>query len=319
MNPKISYSLDWQPMASLPNETGGILSVVGVGADACYVAAQHGLWECKDAGRKWKPVKGPWNDAMVSAIATSPAFERDKTLLIATAVGILRTDDDGHSWTVGTAPRPIAGVTSLCLSPAFARDGVAFAGTAEDGVLRSDDGGRTWVAWNFGLLDLNVISLALVPDFGHGETLFAGTESGLFRSTNGGRAWREVTLIEDVSPVLSLSFSPVILAGMPANVLAGTEESGLFRSLDGGETWEQTIAWPSTACINYLLYLNKMLVAATSRSIAISFDDGETWNHQNFSQPILALGSWSGQLWAGTSTGGLWQVRIELTGSAHDR
>lgn len=318
-NSKVLRRFDWQPVASLPGEKGAILRLAQAGAGRCFAATQHGLWASRHDGLTWAPVAGPWKDALVSDVASSPAPERDRTLLVGTAVGLLRTDDGGNSWTTGAGQRPVGGVTAICLSPTFSQDGLAFIGTAEDGVLRSEDGGRTWAAWNFGLLDLNVLSLAIVPDFGHNETLLAGTDSGLFRSTNGGRAWREVTLDEDVTPVVSLAFSPKVSPGGHAYAFAGTDGGGLFGSWDGGKSWEPANTWAGSTCINSLLCGPGLLVAATNEGVSLSLDDGATWQSEDFPEPILALGLWSGQLWAGTTTTGLWRAQIELARSAHGR
>jgi len=79
-------------------------------------------------------------------------------------------------------------ISALATSPNFADDGTILAGSIEDGVFCSMDRGVQWAAWNFGLLDLHVLCMALSPHFGRDETVFVGTETGLFRSTNGGHA-----------------------------------------------------------------------------------------------------------------------------------
>ena len=88
------------------------------------------------------------------------------------------------------------------------------------------------------MLDLNVFCMAISSDFANDETLFVGTESGIFRSTNGGRAWREVDFPTEFAPVLSLAVSPDYTNDGDGGVLlAGTESCGLFCSEDGGRTW----------------------------------------------------------------------------------
>jgi hypothetical protein len=104
------------------------------------------------------------------------------------AGGILYSQDGGNQWLSARVPKPPPVVSCFAASPDFERDGVVLAGSLEDGVLRSADRGRSWVTWNFGLLDLAVMSLAISPNFAEDEMVFAGTESGLFRSSNGGRA-----------------------------------------------------------------------------------------------------------------------------------
>ena len=135
--------------------------------------------------------------------------------------GILRPVDGGECWFIATLPSPPPFVAALAISPNYAHDGTLFAATLEDGVFRSADRGGYWAAWNFGLLDLNVFALAVSPDYASDETLYVGTESGIFRSTNGGRAWRAVDFPADRAPVrsracLSPAAAPTDLAATAA-------------------------------------------------------------------------------------------------------
>jgi photosystem II stability/assembly factor-like uncharacterized protein len=172
--------------------------------------------------------------AHVPCAALSPHFEEDGHVYAGVSGGILRSTDAGRTWLSATFPPPAPLVTCLVISPAYVRDGTLFAGTLEDGVFISTDAGAHWSAWNFGLLDLNVLSLAISPDFERDECVYAGTESGLFRSTNGGRAWREVDLPGGYAPVTSLALIDA------QTLLAGTEGAGLFTSADGGKSWQKS-------------------------------------------------------------------------------
>ena len=62
-----------------------------------------------------------------------------------------------------------------------------------------------------------------------------GVDSGVFRSTNGGRAWREVDFPLELGPVLSLALSPAY--SKDGILFAGTESQGLYRSEDRGLNW----------------------------------------------------------------------------------
>jgi photosystem II stability/assembly factor-like uncharacterized protein len=166
------------------------------------------------------------------------------------------------------------------------------AATVEDGVLRSADRGSEWQAWNFGLLDLDVYALALSPAFGGGpaaggdETAFVGTETGVFRSTNGGRAWRETSLDPDLAPVLCLALSP----DYPRDgcLYAGTASHGLYRSNDRGESWVRVaagvppLAGSPAPSIDALLLSPAYpeaphLLAMLSDALLVSRDDGVSW------------------------------------------
>ncbi len=151
------------------------------------------------------------------------------SIFVGLSGGILYTRDAGKTWFSGKMPSPPPVIACLAVSPNYIHDEIILAGSMEDGVLRSADRGQSWSAWNFGLLDLGVMSLAISPDFAEDETVFAGTESSLFRSTNGGRAWREVELPSGYDPVMSLACSPDFSQqpGRRGILFAGTESPGV--------------------------------------------------------------------------------------------
>ncbi len=125
-----------------------------------------------------------------------------------------------------------------------------------DGVYKSTDGGRTFT--NVGLHDTHHISEVLIhptnPDIvyvaaqGH---LWGHTgERGIFKTTDGGRTWRNLTrgLPADgrtgASDLIMDPTNPDILyAGfwerirMPHRFLSGGPQGGIFKSTDGGESW----------------------------------------------------------------------------------
>lgn len=205
----------------------------------CFAAQISGLYRSTDGGETWQPafmVLGLPEIPPALAVAVPPDTAEARDVLVGVNGGIVRSWDGGQNWESALLPSPPPVVLALASSPNFAQDGLLFAGTLEDGVLCSSDRGRRWVAWNFGLLDLNILCLAISPAFATDETLFAGTQSGIFRSTNGGRAWREVDLPFGFEAVLSLAVSPNF--AHDATLFAGTENHGLWRSQDGGHTWE---------------------------------------------------------------------------------
>jgi photosystem II stability/assembly factor-like uncharacterized protein len=118
------------------------------------------------------------------------------------------------------------------------------------------------------------------PPFPTDETLYAGTQSGLFRSTNGGRAWREVHLPGGFEAVLSLAISPDF--AKDTTLLAGAENYGLWRSRDGGRTWERVgksvFAEPINAILLDPEYPRKPNSLVLQGSVLFaSQDGGETW------------------------------------------
>lgn len=254
----------------------------------CFAARRSGLYRSADHGMTWKAadvhlqLREP---LAVLALALSPAFPTDGTAFAGVAGGVLRSRDHGAAWEAIPLPAPPPTVSCLAVSPAYEEDGQVFAGTLEDGVFRSADRGRSWHAWNFGLLDLRCLALAVSPRFAADETLFVGTETGLYRSTNGGRAWREVEPLSEAAPILSLALA----AGPDLVIFAGTDATGLWRSADGGRSWEPLGRDALTGAINSVLLGPRYptepdILALCDDTVWLSRDDGRTW------RPVLGEG-----------------------------
>lgn len=255
----------------------------GRGGKICFAARNTGLFRSEDGGQSWQSLYDSLNLAEPlpsMAIGVPPNFERSPRLFAGVAGGILRSLDGGQSWQNSDVPKPPPIVAALAFSPNYENDGMVFAGTMEDGVIFTSNRGDNWVSWNFGLLDLNTLCLGISPAFANDETLFAGVQSGLFRSANGGRAWREVELPVGYEAILSLALSPNF--GSDHTLFAGCETQGLLVSRDGGETWQQLGQDVFTDPVNAILLAadfptNPEMLALHSGMILYSPDGGASW------------------------------------------
>ncbi len=249
----------------------------------CFAAQNSGLYRSDDRGHTWRSLYDSLaldTPLTTTAVALSPAFDTDHTVFAGAHGGVLRSTDGGASWQIVMLPSPPPLVTALAVSPNFIVDGVVLAGTLEDGVFRSDDRGNSWAAWNFGLLDLNVLSMMISPNFASDETLFVGTGSGLFRSRNGGRAWREVELPVEFTAVLSIA-----AAWQPAGVstlLVGTEDSGLFASDDPGGAWrrlgDDVLVGAVNSIVPAVQASTLALLVLLNDGLVVSRDAGKSWS-----------------------------------------
>jgi len=110
---------------------------------------------------------------------------------------------------------------------------------------------------------------------------FAATATGLFRSRNGGRAWRESAPLGDGAPVLCL----VLSLGFEVDgiLFAGTDGAGLFRSADRGVTWHPCDGFPGDACVNGVacspaFALDATVAAITGSDMYVSYSGGARWS-----------------------------------------
>ena len=249
----------------------------------CFAARAGGLFCSFDYGQAWelayRNLKA--GEALPTvAIAVAPDFEHEPAVFAGLNGAILCSYDGGCSWRQSRLPTPPPAISALSVSPNYAQDGIVFAGTGEDGVLVSSDRGTSWAAWNFGLLDLSVFCLALSPNFATDETVYAGAASGLFRSTNGGRAWKEVPLPIGFDAVLSLALSPEF--AHDRTLFVGTENNGLLISPDCGKTWapisQPTREQPVNSimlCISDSHRIEILLLHGGS--LLLSRNSGKTW------------------------------------------
>ena len=252
----------------------------------CFAACTSGIYRSQDGGVSWhglRPTAAADESLAATALAISPAFKQDRSLFAAVKGGILRSSDAGDTWfTAGfAAPPPL--FSQLTISPGFLQDGMMLAGSMEDGVFSSDDRGVHWQPWNFGLFDLRVLSLALSPNLRDDETVFAGTETGLYRSTNGGRAWRVSAFPDDRAPVLCLACVTAEESG-ELRVLVGTENHGLLQSSDLGESWQRIGQGVLGNTVNQLQAVRRSenafdLFALVDDGIMRSADAGRSWQY----------------------------------------
>ncbi|MGH9230275.1 MAG: WD40/YVTN/BNR-like repeat-containing protein [Acidimicrobiales bacterium] len=121
-----------------------------------FAGTDGGLFVTRNAGRTWAEVTvAPLTtSSQVEAVAVSPAYTQDRTVLVSTReLGLLRSTDGGRSFQrVGVglfdANRIIADFSNptsmpIQFSPTFATDRTVFA-YAQTDVLRSTDGGQSW-------------------------------------------------------------------------------------------------------------------------------------------------------------------------------
>ena len=253
----------------------------------CFAGTEHTLLVSRDGGTNWEDALvslGSPEPVAITVVQSIPQPAGQAPLVVAGIVGgFLRSPDGGQTWQVIPSGSPPPVITALAASPQVGSANL-YAGTADDGILVSQDGGKKWVRWNFGLLDWHVFSIAVLPTVGgNQDILLVGTESGIFRSTNNGRAWREVDFPDDVGAVLALSVSS---ANQKPVIYAGSEMGALFCSQDGGFTWVQVARGIFESEISVLVASGNSVLAASHEQLMVSHDCGGAWKAWNTTEAV---------------------------------
>jgi photosystem II stability/assembly factor-like uncharacterized protein len=261
-------ALRWRSLG--PNRGGRSIAVAGSVArpNEYYMGATGGgLWKTTDGGVTWRPVTdGQIRSSSVGAVAVAPSNpdivyigtgESEIRGNIIQGDGAYKSSDGGKTWThVGLAETQV--ISKIRVHPTnpdlvyVAAFGHHAAPNPERGVFRSRDGGTTWE--NVLFRDNKSGAIELVLDPNNPEVMYAalweayrnswemssgGPGSGIFKSTDGGDHWTEISrnagLPKGMLGKIGLSVSGADSSRVYAQVEA--EDGGFFLSDDGGATW----------------------------------------------------------------------------------
>jgi photosystem II stability/assembly factor-like uncharacterized protein len=240
-------------------------------------AASGGVWKSDDGGTRYRPVFDEQPVQSIGTIALDP--KNTKNVWVGTGEswmrnsvsignGVYKSTDGGETWAhvgLDNSER----VAQIAVSPknsdtAYAAvPGALWSDSTDRGLYKTSDGGKTWTQILKGPnLSTGCTSIAIDPadpnimlaamwDFRRkgweyrsgGDSPTAPSASGLFRSTDGGTTWTEIT------PEINKGFPKkpygrIAVAIAPSNakrVYAFVEspDSALFVSDDGGLTWDK--------------------------------------------------------------------------------
>ncbi len=281
-----------------------------------------GVWKSEDYGRTWDPIFDDQPTQSIGAMAVAPS---DPSILyvasgeglarpdLSVGDGIYRSSDAGETW-VHLGLRDGQQIPALAVDPRnpdrlFAAVlGHPYGPNPERGVFRSTDGGRTWekVLYrdeNTGAYDVDldpadpeVVYASLWEQrqgpWEYGNS-YGGNEGGLYKSTDGGNTWHQLTngLPEHIVQ-LNLAIAPsdpnrlyAVLSTTLESPYESGEGLGFYRSDDAGASWYRvtTDARPVMLIGGGDLPMpgvdpkNPDIVYSTSIVTVRSTDGGKTW------------------------------------------
>jgi len=261
-----------------PFRAGRTLAVTGVPGQPKHFyfgSVNGGVWETQDAGRTWNPVFDNEDVGSIGAIAVAPSDpdviyvgsgEADMRSDIAQGDGMYKSTDGGKTWShIGLADTQQIGMIRVDPRDAntvfVAALGHPYGPNAQRGVFKSTDGGKTWNKVLGPNGDTGAIDLIFKP--GDPDTLYAalwqvrrppwnvyppasGPGSGLYKSTDGGAHWTQLTDGFASKNVGRIGIAISNAAPDRVYAIVDSDDGGLYRSDDAGAHWSKVSGDPRT-------------------------------------------------------------------------
>lgn len=273
---KISYSenlynsIQWRNVG--PFRGGRSCAVEGVKGKPnlfYFGATGGGVWKTTDGGRTWGNISDGFFGGSVGAITVS---ESDNNVIyvgggeqtirgnISSGYGVWKSTDAGKTWAC-MGLKDSRNIARVRIHPKnsdlvyVAAMGNPYKNNAERGIFRSKDGGKNWEKILFVNDEVGGVDLTFDPN--NQRIMFASTwrfrrtpysfssggeGSGLWKSTDGGDTWTNISRNEglpqkDTLGIIGVTVSPVNSERVWAQIEA--KNGGTYRSDDGGKTWKK--------------------------------------------------------------------------------
>ncbi|HWX94773.1 MAG TPA: hypothetical protein VNY29_19245 [Terriglobales bacterium] len=369
-----NYRFDAATVSGLPARnigsgvmSGRIAAVDAVDQDGRITvfvgAASGGVWKSVNGGTTYKPVFDREAVQSIGAVAIDPS--NPKTVWVGTGEawtrnsvsigdGVYRSTDGGENWT-NLGLKDSEHIAKILVDPSdgnrvlVCATGHLWDDNDERGVYRTTDGGKTW-SKVLGGTNRSTGCALLAMSRQEPKTIYAsmwdfrrqgwtfrsgGPGSGMFKSTDGGEHWTEIS---DAN-AKGLPAKPwgrvaiVVAPSKPKVVYANIEadQRGLYRSDDGGQTWTKHDA------SNYMVwrpfYFGNLIVDPKDENklfkpdlvLLLSTDGGTSFSqvsggaHGDFhdvwinpKNPNIVIAGDDGGLWRSEDGGNRWKHQVNL-------
>ncbi len=280
IDPRLYAGITWRNLGPFRGgRIAAVTGVIGQPGVFYAGLPAAGVWKTTSAGATWYPVFDDIKEvSSVGAVEVAPSdpnviYVGTGDIITGGSInegnGVYKSVDAGHSWQTALGLEATKQIPSMLVDPhdpnivVVAAQGDVHAKSHDRGIFRSTDGGATWTQTLF--VDDSTGMQRVARAFDTPNTIFATsvahytpppppagtpprppqnsgpTNSHLFKSTDGGVTWKEITG----------SGLPARLSGKMAVAVANRTNGqrvfligdwGLYRSDDGGATWKAMAA-----------------------------------------------------------------------------
>lgn len=316
-DPKLFADLRWREIGPFRGGRTRALAAIPSQPSVFFIGAVNGgIWKTNDYGRTWQPIFDDQPTGSIGAIAIAPSNpdiiyvgsgEGLHRPDLSTGDGIYKSSDGGKTWT-HLGLRNGQQIPRIAIDP---RDpsrlfvavlGHPYGPNPERGIFRSTDGGQTFQKVLY--KDENTGGSDVELDPANPEIVYAGlwearegpwensqwsgTRGGMFKSTDGGNTWRQLTNGLPTGAEAVVQANIAIAASNPTRLyaaIATPHSLGLFRSDDAGEHWIRATTDPRPAArigggdlpVPTVDPKNPDIVYSASVVTWKSTDGGKTW------------------------------------------
>ncbi len=213
-------------------------------------------------GFKFRSIGPAFMSGRIADIAIDPKNENVWYVAVGSG-GVWKTENSGTTWVPLTDNMPFYSTGCITIDPH--NNSSIWLGTGENvggrhvgighGVYHSTDGGKSWK--DMGLKKSEHISKIIVhPEdpntlwvASQGPLWSPGGERGLFKTTDGGKTWKNTLEINEWTGVTDLVIDPtnpdILYAASwqkhrnVAALIGGGPGTSLYKSIDGGDSWSK--------------------------------------------------------------------------------
>ncbi len=251
--------------------SGRITAIEGVAQDGktIYIGtAGGGIWKTTNAGASFKPIFDRYCQS-IGALAIDPknpkvifagTGESNMRNSVSIGDGLYKSTDGGDNWTK-LGLEKTEHIAKVVINPRetntiyVAAPGPLWHSSKDRGLYKSTDGGKTFEKILFISEEAGCADVAVDPE--HPDTVYAstwefrrkpyafnsgGNGSGMWKSTDGGKTWKELKNGLPAKPFGRIAFAVAPSASQNLVAIVESKETGLYISADGGENWKKQSA-----------------------------------------------------------------------------